>query len=264
MDWKEIESRQNEAVKLAASLTEKKGRDQTGLFPAEGTTLLFDLIRAGIFPEAVYLARRAMSLADRVEKALGGASCRAYLLSDSAFGKVSTEKGSEGILSLFSKQKLEGAFKPLKTGRFVALENLQDPGNVGTVIRSAASFGLDGVFLCGSADPFSPKAIRASMGAIAHIPIRLFSSSAEMMDYLEMTGIHTVAAALSPEAHPIGKTNLSAPVCVLIGNEGKGLSHEVLSRAEEKSIIPIVGMESLNAAVAASVYLYEMTRREGA
>ena len=262
MDWKVIESRQNDVVKFAAALTEKKGRDKAGLFLAEGTTLLFDLIAAGLVPDAVYLARRAQSLAEKIESAMGSTSCRAYLLSDSAFEKVSTEKGSEGVVSLFSREKLREKLPLAKKGFFVALENLQDPGNVGTIIRSAAAFGLGGVLLCGCADPFSPKAIRASMGAVARVPMQFFSTSSQMMDFLEETGIHTVAAALDETSSPVEKTDLSSSVCVLIGNEGKGLSAEVLSRVQEKSIIPIVGMESLNAASAASIYLYEMARRE--
>jgi TrmH family RNA methyltransferase len=261
MDWKVIESRQNESVKLAASLGDKKARDKTGLFLAEGTTLFFDLVRQGICPEAVYLAMYAKRLIPEVEEALGDLNCKAYLLSESAFEKVSTEKGSQGIVTLFSQKALLSGICPNSSGRWVALENVQDPGNVGTVLRSAAAFGFEGVLLTGCADPYSPKAIRSSMGAVAQIPVHLFSDLAHLLDFLEKKRIRTVAAALCDGARPIGETDLSAPVCILIGNEGKGLSPEALEKAGEKSIIPISSMESLNAAVAASVYLYETARR---
>ncbi len=262
MDWKLIESRQNEAVKLAASLCDKKARDKTGLFLAEGTTLFFDLVRQGICPEAVFLAKHAERLMPEVEKALGALSCKAYLVSDQAFEKVSTEKGSQGIVTLFSQKAVFSGLEPKKSGRWVALENVQDPGNVGTVLRSASAFGFEGVLLSGCADPYSPKAIRSSMGAVAHIPVHIFSDTAKLFDFLEEKKIRSVAAALCEGALPIGETDLSSPVCILIGNEGKGLSPEALGRSEAKSIIPISSMESLNAAVAASVYFYEIARRE--
>ena len=158
----------------------------------------------------------------------------------------------EGLSKLFAKEK---------ENRFVALENVQDPGNVGTVIRSAASFGFDGVFLVGGADPFSHKAIRASMGAIASIPVKSFSSVETLFEELKNKKIKTVAAALSDDAVEIGKADLSEPVCVFIGNEGKGLSKFAIEKADEVCIIPIENTESLNAAVAAAVFLWEIKRR---
>ena len=143
----------------------------------------------------------------------------------------------------------------------MALENVQDPGNVGTIIRTAASFGFDGVFLVRGADPFSNKAIRASMGAIASIPIRIFSCVEALFSHLKEAEIKTIAAALSEGAISIEKADLSEPVCILIGNEGKGLSSFAIENADSVSIIPIENTESLNAAAAATVFLWEVKRR---
>ncbi|MBR3837845.1 MAG: RNA methyltransferase [Clostridia bacterium] len=263
MDWIRIESRQNAVVKLAASLADKKARDREGLFLAEGTTLLFDLCEKNVFPRKVLLSDRAGHLAPKVEALLRGQTCSLYRLAPAAFEKVTTEKGSEGIVSLFSVQEVLAARKPQRFCRLVAMENLQDPGNVGTILRTAAALGFDVAFLTGCADVFGPKAIRAGMGAVASIPVQLFCSTDEMMDRLDSLGVHTVAACLHRDAVSIRQANLREPCCVLIGNEGKGLTPTAVARAGEKSIIPIGNMESLNAASAASIFLWEIARGGG-
>ena len=187
---------------------------------------------------------------------------RGFLLSPGVFEKITEEKGSEGILSVFSRDLLP-AFPALRGSlRLIALENVQDPGNVGTILRTAASLGIDGALLCGCADPFSSKAIRASMGAIAHIPLRFYPDVSALMDEMDAFGISTVAATLAEESVPIGQTQLTAPICVLVGNEGQGLSRQAVSRAAKKCIIPIRNLESLNVAAAATVFLWEIVRRE--
>lgn len=261
MDWKKIESRANPAIKFAASLADKKFRDREGVFAAEGLTLFFDFCKMGLTPCKVYLSEKASSLRERIEEELGNASPEAYLLTDSAFEKVTTEKGSQGLVCVYSVSEVH-RLKPLKaTNKLIALERLQDPGNVGTVIRTASAFGFDGVLLVDCADPFGPKTIRATMGAIAGIPIRTFADTRALFDFLKENGVRSVAACLESDSRAIGETDLSAPVCVLIGNEGKGLSPEAISLADAKAVIPMETMESLNAASAATVFLWEIKRR---
>ncbi len=264
MDWNVIESRQNAAVKSAASLCDKKARDRAGLFVAEGKTLVLDLLSAGICPEALYLDRKAEGLCRELDEVLEGRSCRKYLLSSSAFEKISSEKGSEGILAVISYASVWERRPLLRTEKLIALEGLQDPGNVGTLVRTAAAFGFDGVLLAGCTDPFGPKAIRASMGAVARIPLRIFPDTDSLFDFLEERNVHTVAACLEPDSRTIDEVRLIPPVCVLIGNEGRGLSRRAVERATEKAIIPMQGMESLNAAVAGSVFLWEISRQKEA
>lgn len=261
MEWKKIESRANPAVKFAASLDDKKFRDRQGVFSAEGFTLFFDFCKMGLYPQAVYLSEKAASFRERIEAELGGVTAELYLLSVSAFEKVTTEKGSQGLVCIYSVSALR-ALVPLKRmGKLIALERVQDPGNVGTVIRTAAAFGFDGVLLSDCADPFGPKAVRASMGAVASVPVQSFSATSELLSFLKENGVRTVAACLLPDSRPIGQTDLSEPVCVLIGNEGKGLSEEAIAFCDAASIIPIESMESLNAASAATVFLWEIKRR---
>ncbi len=262
MEWNRIESRSNPAVKFAASLDDKKKRDKDGVFPSEGITLFFDFCESGIYPQKIYLSEKALYLKEKVDAALEGKKCEKYLLSCSAFEKVTTEKGSQGLLCIYST---ESVFEknPLKEyNRLIALECVQDPGNVGTVIRTAASFGFDGVLLVSSASPFGAKAIRASMGAVSRIPIKEFSSVEQLFDLLKEKGVRTVAACLDEKSVSIHRACLASPVCVLIGNEGHGLSEEAKRSSDISAIIPIEGMESLNAAAAATVFLWEIARRD--
>lgn len=142
--------------------------------------------------------------------------------------------------------------------RVMVLENVQDPGNVGTVLRTADAFGIDLVALCGAcADPYNPKTVRATMGAIFRQPVvKTTVSGLERV----LGGLPLYGAALSPEAVDI-RCLPSAPVAVAVGNEGKGLSPELLALCRGQTVIPMRPCaESLNAAVAASVVMWEMTR----
>ncbi|MBQ3074698.1 MAG: RNA methyltransferase [Clostridia bacterium] len=261
MEWKKIESRANPAVKFAVSLSDKKFRDRQGVFLAEGLTLFFDFCKMGLLPRYVYLSEKAASLRAKVEDAFCSDQAELYLLSESAFEKVTAEKGSQGLVCVYSVSDVNKLCPLTRTHRLIALERVQDPGNVGTIIRTASAFGFDGVLLTDCADPFGPKTIRATMGAIAGIPIRSFPSTEELFVFLKEKGVRSVAACLAPDSKPIGKADLSQPVCILIGNEGKGLSDEALALCDEKAVIPMETMESLNAAAAATVFLWEVKRR---
>ena len=262
MEWKKIESRNNPCVKYAASLSDKKTRDREGVFLAEGTTLFSDFAQIGLYPEKVYLSEEAVALKDQVTNLLREQKTQLLLLAPHVFEKITTEKGSQGIVSLYSRKALSEILPLCKFSRLVAMEKIQDPGNVGTIIRSAASFGFDGVILVDSSDPFGAKAVRASMGAVAHIPVISFSTTALAFDFLKEKNVRSVAAALTESALPITETDLSSPICIWIGNEGKGLSPEAVSLCDCASIIPIENTESLNAAAAAAIFLWEV-KKEG-
>ncbi len=261
MQWIVIESRQNPSVKRLASLSSKKERDREGVFTAEGSTIFFDLAALGIYPKAVFLSSDKETLKSRVEACIGNKDVKAHLLAPFVFEKITTEKGSEGIVSLYEKDAVTAALPFPDEGRFIALENLQDPGNVGTVLRTAAALGFDGVITVGGADPFGGKCIRSSMGAFALISVKSFSTTEDAFSYLKKRDILSVAACLSDDAMNVTDISFPSSVCVWIGNEGKGLSQAAVSLADTKSIVPISRTESLNAAVAASIFMWEIARR---
>ena len=149
-----------------------------------------------------------------------------------------------------------------KNNRFVVLENLQDPSNMGAVFRSAEAFGLDGVILAGACcDVYAPKAVRAGMGAVFRMPLFLMPSGAEAAKLLNRNGILTAAAVVGRTALPPAHARLGAGCAVFIGNEGNGLSQECIQECQTLVTIPMAGRaESLNAAVAAGILIWEMIR----
>lgn len=146
-------------------------------------------------------------------------------------------------------------------GRYLALDGLQDPGNVGTIWRTADALGADGVFLLGHcADPFHPKTVRASMGACFRLPVWEVEPD-ELAAFAKESGLTLCAAALGADCRTLGETKLTDAI-VVIGNEGHGISEDVLALCQRRVKIPMrERCESLNAAAAATVVLWEMDRR---
>lgn len=249
-----ITSRRNPLLVETAALKEKKYRDRSGLFLAEGTVLLSEALLSGVIPLRVFVTPKAMS---RLPRELP-ASVSVIPVSEEAYEKLSTEDAPEGVMSVF--EQFAPSPSPSCSGGALVLENLQDPGNVGTVIRTAAALGIHRVILCGCADCYSPKTLRAAMGALFRLRPQITRSIAEAAELLKQEGKTLYAAALDEDSLPLSQCALSQDSAVFIGNEGHGLSQEAKALCHKKIIIPMVGMESLNAAVAASIFLWEMTK----
>ena len=147
---------------------------------------------------------------------------------------------------------------------FVALHSPANPGNVGTIVRTASAIGSDGVILIGpSADPYDPVAVKASMGAIFTVPVAVSPAAAEFLDWAA-AGQVTVAATSARGSVSCWDADLAPPLAVLLGSEGAGLPADLLAATDLRVAIPMTGTaESLNLAVAASVLLYEVRRRTG-
>lgn len=173
------------------------------------------------------------------------------------FEYVSPMKNSPGPVFTVAMEQNRGASK-LKSA--IVLETLQDPGNVGTVLRTAKALGIDAVILTGDcADIYSPKAARASMGAIFCQRV-IYAGLEELKELARSNGLKLYAAALSDKAEDIRRLDLKgAMVCV--GSEGQGLSRALIERCDGEVIIPMTpGSESLNAAVAAAIIMWEMAK----
>lgn len=152
-----------------------------------------------------------------------------------------------------------------KDGRYILLSSMQDPGNIGTILRTAAAFGLDGVFLSSDCpDLYSPKVLRATMGGIFKIPLEVSDDLTEVIDRLQEAGIRVCAAALDGQAVPLQQAGLGNGCAVVIGNEGNGLPGHLIERCGQAVMIPMrPDSESLNAAMAAGIFLWEMCGRSG-
>ena len=225
-------------------------REEKGLFLCDGQKLLQEALRSGASVETVlWKENRAADLPPFPQEAL---------LPADLFDYVSPMSNSPG--PLFSV-RMPSAPDLYKVRRVLALEELQDPGNVGTVLRTADAFGVDLVVLLeGCADLYAPKTVRASMGAVfRQATVRMDAEA--FISFCREKNLPLWGAALTDTARDLRSLPLD-PAAVLIGSEGHGLSRELLRACDGEIIIPMSGeAESLNAAVAAAIVMWEMQRR---
>jgi TrmH family RNA methyltransferase len=227
----------------------------------EGFRLCETALEAGFFPQAVVCSRelftpaqveRFVGLLDRLHGRLPDVRLRLNLSPALMKGLCATVR-PQGILMLVDRP-VPPLPDPSEIRRgFLVAEHLQDPGNMGTLIRIADAFALDGLmYTANCADPWQDKVVRASMGSVFHIPLIRFVSTSDLFSFLNRSNISTLAAAL--EGEDLKAVRADLPAALLIGNEGRGLSAETLALADRRVTISMPGRsESLNAAVAAGI-----------
>ncbi|HEV3071027.1 MAG TPA: RNA methyltransferase [Solirubrobacteraceae bacterium] len=232
-----ITSRHNSRLQELRRLRRRRERERAGRFIAEGEDLLAAAQRAG---------RTAVEGYRAVGTGFGGES---FIDVESAvLAEVSNLGSGTRVIGVYEQRFLDAPVGPL----CVYLHGLSDPGNVGTILRAAEAFGASCVALGpGCADPHSPKAVRASMGAIFSVPLTHVAAVAQLPGEL--------VALVAHAGQPLGELAVEQPLTLLIGAEREGLPAEVVSGCEHTAHIPIRS-ESLNAAMAATIGLYEMTR----
>lgn len=265
-----ITSRQNPLVSLTASLTERKYRTKEKLFRFDGKKLFLEALDAELPLVAVlFRASSAAALTQAAGERTLPRDCRAVILPDALFDRISEENAPQGVIcvskqlsdlhvSLSSQQALETALKP---GRTLVLESVRDPGNLGTILRSAAAFGVANLCLSSDcADLYNPRTIRAAMGTLFRRKVLILADLPAAIEVLRSRG-RVFAAALQSEALRLSDVIFGANDTVLIGNEGHGLSADTLAAADAALYIPMqTGVESLNAGIAASLVLWEFYR----
>lgn len=266
-----ITSRQNPLVMLTASLAERKYRRREGLFRFDGKKLFLEALDAGISIHAVLLKESAAeALLAAADAHPFPADARTVILSDAVFDRLSEENAPEGVIvvaPLLSSVKQvhrgdsEALAKALLPGHTMLLESVRDPGNLGTVIRSAGAFGVANLVLSADCvDPYHPRAIRGAMGPLFHHNIVVVEDAVEAVEVLRQRG-RVYAATLNSEAKRLGTFCFGESDTVMVGNEGHGLSAPLIAAASDAVFIPMeAGVESLNAGVAASVLAYELYR----
>lgn len=246
---KHIISPSNPEVKDIVRLHDKRARNERGLFIVEGLQIIQTFCDAGWKPEYLYVTDKALAAAyDLMDQSQYVAT-----VTDTVMKKISTCTTPSGILALF-------AFKPqecvLQAGSLVLAE-VSDPGNVGTLIRTATALACPSVVVVGGSDPFSPKVIQAGAGAHASIPI----ITASWQDIVKNTINLTLCALVVEGGKTPDELDLKKSALV-VGNESHGIRPEWIKNCHQKLTLPMPGnTESLNAAVAGSIALYERYRR---
>lgn len=245
-----ISSRKNPRLQQTRRiLTSRREREETGLFAGEGTKLLAEAVRYA--PEWLH----TVFLAEGVEQETPE-HVRRVRLPRELLDSLSTMDAPQGAIFL-CRMPEEPEFVP-KPGTLL-LDGLQDPGNLGTILRTADALGTSVVLLEGCADRFSPKTVRATMGALFRRPSYRMDWEAAR-DAFHQAGIPIAVTALSPRAEDIREADVSK-MAVVIGSEGRGVRPEVLEQADRELIIPMdPHCESLNAAVAATIVLWQMRK----
>lgn len=251
-----VTSRKNANVRfLRDFLRKKRMRDEHGVFAVEGDHLCGELVNSGLKVTFSAYTEKAAEKYPETQKKLIEKANSTIVISEDISEYISDTKSSQGLFAIAEK-RAEGL--PVNARRLVVLDGVQDPGNVGTVIRTAEAFGIDGaVLLSGCADTYSPKTLRAAMGSAFRLPF--VSCGAEELTEL-LNGFAVYGAILDNTAKQLGKVKFPEKTAIVIGSEGRGISPEVAEICNEKIYIPIKGAESLNAAVAASVLLWELSK----
>lgn len=239
-------------------------RRQMGVFIVEGIRMFRELpadrVREVYISESAYAEYgdelAGMGLTD---------SAHTYLLSDGVFSSISQTKSPQGCMAVVecSHAGLEDVLESAGRTMYLVLDAIQDPGNMGTIIRSAEAAGVTAVVISGdSCDPYNPKCVRATMGAIFRVPLVVCSGSslADAVSAIKNTGVIVYGAHLNGDG--LYDINFPDKVAFLIGNEGNGLSDEVSASADRLLRIPMEGrVESLNAGVSAAILSYEVMRQ---
>lgn len=255
-----ITSRENPAVKRFAGLaSDKDERNKSESFAIEGVRLCFDAFASGIAFREVFVTEKALNkhskLQDIVEKAN-----ESYIISDSVATKLADTKTPQGVFAICEKPHNQRQNMHSTNARYLLLASLQDSGNVGTIIRTAEALGLDGVAMTSDCpDLWSPKVLRASMGGAFRMRVWTVNDMKVELGALKSEGVTVYAAALKQDAKKLGTMRFDGACAVLLGNEGAGLSCELIEACDDSVVIPMRGRaDSLGVAMAAGIVAWEM------
>jgi RNA methyltransferase, TrmH family len=264
-----IEGRHNPLVKQLRQAFSRAELSEKGECAIEGLRILEEAIRSGLRFSAVFFRESAQDRAERLLPQIG-AQVETLLLPDALFDSLVPSESPQGVAALVRLKEFsfDDIIERMQVGPIVVLAGLQDPGNLGTILRSSEAFGSAGVVLGeGTVSPFNSKVVRASAGSVFRLPIvhghgkSATTKLEEVSDELRAKGVRLIATS-SHKGTPLDQADLTGPTAIFFGNEGAGLSREVMARMQEVIAIPHTQqVESLNAGVAASIVLYEAARQ---
>jgi TrmH family RNA methyltransferase len=257
-----IEGRHNALVKELRRAFARGELTSDRYCAVEGLRILEEAIRCGLKFRAVFFNETAAGGAERLLSQLG-AQVETLLLPDKLFASVVPSEAPQGVAALvrWKEFSLEDVLARSQAGPLLAIAGVQDPGNLGTILRSAEAFGAGGVVLGeGTVSPFNPKVVRASAGSVFRLPL-VRTKLSEALDRMKALGLRLVATS-SHKGTPLPEAKLVGPLAIFIGSEGAGLPRDLIAKMVEVVAIPhSPKVESLNAGVAASIVLYEVARQ---
>ena len=259
----EIHSKDNKTVKLAASLSGKKYRDALGAYLIEGPNLVREALQQGVRIKFIFTGAGALSQQKELEDILTlaeNSDSAICVLSEDCFEKIATTGNSQGIAAMAEKPRWQPEDLFYDGSDVLVLDRIQDPGNLGTLLRTGEAAGFAGALLVkGGADPFGPKAVRASAGCVFRFPLLLCESACDAMELLAKQRKKVWTAHMS--GTPCYDADLAENTALVVGNEGNG-ADPIFLKETETVTVPMAGRtESLNAGMAAGILMYESMRQ---
>ncbi|MDR3329727.1 MAG: RNA methyltransferase [Mycoplasmataceae bacterium] len=256
-----ITSKDNKLIKSVKKLLDdKKYRDVTNLFIAESARVIETLIKNKVAIRNLLVSVDSRYFARAKEYENQGIDV--VLLSNNIFNSLTTLSNSDGLIAVCNKPKNIFNFTP--NGKYVVLDKIQNPGNLGTIIRTAVGLNFDGVIISNdSVDIFNPTIIRSTMGACFSIPIKIVTNLTDTIAQLKKLNIKVYGTALNKTAKPLDQISFgSTSIAVLFGNEGNGLKDSDLKLCDEIIYIPISNkIDSLNVSIAVGIILYQICKQ---
>ena len=249
-----IQSKDNPKIKYAQKLAkDAKLRNENSEFFASTPKVVMDILRAGFAAESLFFTQ---SEYEKFCAELDGENV--YIISDAVNEKLSEDKTSQGVFGIF-RMKTADMDRIYNAKKLIVLEDIQDPGNIGAIMRTALAFGYEDIIVSSKcADIYSPKVLRSSMTASVKLNVCKVADVPAFVTELSERGFSTVATCLE-NSKELGSEKINLPVAVLIGNEGNGLSQQTINASTHKVKIPMSEqIESLNAAVSAGVMMWEL------
>lgn len=256
-----IYSKDNQTIKRAVSLKQRKFRQKYNEYLVEGIRLINDLLDV----EAVKIVfikeskTDATDLKALLEKAQAIVRARVFIVEDSVFAKLEDTVHSQGVIGIAEKSIHNLEESSFDDGLYITIDGVQDPGNLGTIIRTAVAAGAKGIFLLkGTVDVYNEKVVRSTMSALQHIPIYEDLTADDFNRIVKKHNITTYVTTLE-EAQPYDNISYDAKSMIVVGNEGHGVSPEIQNSCQVGIRIPMYGpIESLNVAVAAALCMYKV------
>lgn len=255
-----ITAKNNPKIKeIKCLLTSSKERKNSRLFVLEGVRLCCDAVKSGCEITSVFCTETCSEkYADSIAE-LKNACKDFYFVSEDVLKSISDTVTPQGVVC--TVKMLINEFEYESGKRYIALDTIQNPDNLGAISRTAEAFGIDGMVICGGCDIYNPKALRASMGALFRLPVKVCKNLKGEIKLCKNVGIKSFATVPDRDAEDITKTDFSKGALCVIGNEGNGVSKEVIDICDKKITIKMQGRaESLNAAAAASITMWELVK----